>query len=372
MHIAIDVRSLMEGRHSGVEEYTIAIIDALSRVAGSNTYHLFYNSAKEVRLPKFRENVVIHPYKYPNKLFNTSQLLFSSPRWDTLLPVMPDVVFIPNPRLAPLSYGVPLVTTVHDLAFERFPEFLTLRRRLWHQLVRPQLLLQNSDRIIAVSEHTKQDVVHMYGIAPEKINVIYSGVSRSSYSVTPLDVQHIKQKYHISEQFLLFIGTQEPRKNITGVIFAFNAIAHLVPQHLVIAGEQGWKTVGLAAAVASSPYADRIHSIGFVAEQDKAALYAAADLFVYPSFYEGFGFPPLEALLAGTPSVVSFNSSLPEVVGQWATLIDPYNTSELAAVLQEQLATPTRVPESTRQAIREKYSWERAAKETIKILESVV
>lgn len=360
----------MEGRHSGVEEYTIWIIDALSRIAASHTYHLFYNSAKKVTLPKFRENVVLHAFRYPNKFFNTSQLLLNYPKWDRMLPVTPDVVFVPNPRLAPLSYGVPLVTTVHDLSFERFPEFLTMKRRMWHTLMRPQLLLQNSDHVIAVSEHTKEDVVHMYDIDSKKISVIYSGISGST--VSPIDVQRIRRMHDLPEQFLLFVGTQEPRKNIAGVIDAYTAIAHTIPHHLVIAGERGWKTARLARSIASSAYADRIHSMGFVDEVDKSALYAAADLFVYPSFYEGFGFPPLEAMLAGTPAVVSFNSSLPEVVGQWATMIDPYNTPQLASVLQEMLLTPSRVPQSVRAAIREKYSWDRAAKRTIKVLESVV
>lgn len=370
MHIAIDVRSLMEGRHSGVEEYTIRIIDALSRIAASHTYHLFYNSAKKVTLPKFRENVVLHAFRYPNKIFNTSQLLCNRPRWDRMLPVAPDVVFVPNPRLTPLSYGVPLVTCVHDLSFERFPEFLTMKRRLWHTLMRPQLLLQNSDHVIAVSEHTKEDVVHMYGIDSKKISVIYSGVS--STAVSPGDVQRIKRVHGLPEKFLLFIGTQEPRKNIAGVIDAYTAIAHTIPHHLVIAGERGWKTAQLAKSIASSAYGDRIHSMGFVEESEKSALYAAADLFVYPSFYEGFGFPPLEAMLAGTPAVVSFNSSLPEIVGEWATMVDPYNTAQLSSVLRELLTTPTRVPETVRAAIRAKYSWDRAAKETIKVLESVV
>ncbi len=371
MHIAIDVRSLMEGRHSGVEEYTIRIINALSRVAASNTYHLFYSSQKGVKLPKFRENVVVHAFRYPNKLFNTSQLICSRPRWDRMLPVKPDVVFVPNPRLAPLSYGVPLVTTIHDLAFERFPEFLTVKRRIWHASIRPRLLLQNSDHIIAVSGHTKEDVVNMYGIDSQKISIVYSGVFHATHHATPVDVQRVAHSYALPEKFLLFIGTQEPRKNITGVIEAYDAIAHAVPHHLVIAGEHGWKTKHLIAAITQSPHRNKIHTIGCIAEEEKSALYAAADLFVYPSFYEGFGFPPLEAMLAGTPAVVSFNSSLPEVVGQWATMVDPYNTSQLASVLQEMLLTPTRVPEHVRAEIKEKYSWDRAARQTIEILEAV-
>lgn len=372
MHIAIDVRSLVEGRHSGVEEYTIHTIDALSRVGALHTYHLFYNSAKQAHLPKFRENVVVHPFRYPNKLFNTSQLLFKRPCWDTLLPVRPDVVLIPNPHIAPISSNVPFVTTVHDLAFQRFPEFLTSRRRIWHVAIQPRIVMQRSRHIIAVSQHTKEDIIRMYHVSPERISVVYSGVADEAFESTPVDVQRVRRRYALPEQFILFLGTLEPRKNISSVLDAFTGIAHTIPHHLVIAGERGWKNKRLLASIVTSPSRDKIHTIGFIPEQDKAALYAAADVFVYPSFYEGFGFPPLEAMLAGTPAVVSFNSSLPEVVGEWATLVDPYHTPQLASVLQEMLRTPSRVPESVREAIRKKYSWNRAATQTLKILESVV
>lgn len=372
MHIAIDVRSLMGTRHSGVEEYTTQIIRAMSLVAPLHTYHLFYNNAKPVHLPAFRENVVVHPFRYPNKVFNALQWLFRAPRWDKMLKQHIDVVFVPNPRLVPLSYNVPLVTVAHDVSFERFPEFLTLRRRLWHAFMRPRELMQRSDHIIAVSEHTKRDLVDVYGMNSNGVSVVYPGVRSEEPRVRPLDVQRVLTKYNLPSRFVLFVGTMEPRKNIGGVISAFSAVANRISQDLVIAGEQGWKMRRLVSEVAASPYADRIHVIGFVAEEDKNALYAAADLFVYPSFYEGFGFPPLEAMLAGTPAVVSFNSSLPEVVGQWATLIDPYNTPQMAAVLEELLVSPARVPARVQQEIRAKYSWEQAGRETVKILESVV
>ena len=372
MHIAIDVRSLMEGRHSGVEEYTTKIIRAMSATKPMHTYHLFYNSAKQVSLPAFRENVVIHPFRYPNKVMNASQLIFRAPRWDKMLGQHMDVIFVPNPRLTPLSRHIPLVTVAHDVSFERFPEFLTLRRRLWHRLMRPRELFLRSDHVIAVSEHTKWDLTDVYGINPNAISVVYSGVGFEDATVSPLDVQRIMRTYNLPQKFLLFIGTMEPRKNIFGVVEAFSAIAGHVSQHLVIAGEAGWKMRQLQEKIRFLPYGDRIHLIGFVKEEDKHALYSAADLFVYPSFYEGFGFPPLEAMLAGTPAVVSFNSSLPEVVGKFATLIDPYNTSQIAAVLEELLVSPTRVPPRMQQEIREAYSWEKAGKETVKILESVV
>jgi glycosyltransferase involved in cell wall biosynthesis len=369
MRIAVDIRSLMEGRHSGVEEYTIHIVRHLVKVAPRHTYHVFYNSAGRVRLPPLPVGVRVHSFRYANRLFNLAQWLASRPRWDKLVPA--DVFFVPNPRLMPLVSSTPLVTVAHDLSFARFPEFLTIRRRLWHRIMRPRQLMQRSNHIIAVSEHTKQDVTSLYQIPPDKITVVCSGISGGLPPARATQVQRLRQKYSLPGQFILYFGTYEPRKNVPGVIQAFSSIAEKIPHHLVIAGERGWREGTITQAIQDSDQLDKIHRVGFVPEHEKAALYAAADLFVYPSFYEGFGFPPLEALVAGTPVVTSFNSALPEVVGRWATLVDPYNPGQQAAVMYELLLNPQRVPVETRQAIRRIYSWDRAARETIKVIENV-
>lgn len=369
MNIAIDVRSLMEGRHSGVEEYTIEIIRGMLRVAPEHTYHLFYNAARPVTLPEFSGNVRIHRFRYPNKLLNLSQFALAHPRWDRLVPA--DCFFVPSLRLMPLSPTVPLVTTVHDLSFERFPEFFSAKRRAWHRLMRPRALVKNSDHIIAVSHATKEDVKSIYDVPDERISVVYSGVPPSIDVPTSVDIRTVRDLYHLPAKYILFFGTLEPRKNIPSLIRAFDAIAADIPQHLVIAGARGWLTNEIDEAVAAATHRDRIHVPGFIAEHHKAALYGGADLFVYPSFYEGFGFPPLEALLAGTPVITSYNSSLPEVVGEWATLIDPYNPGELALVMKEVIREPPLVTAKIRQAICQKYSWDHAAEKVVDILQKV-
>lgn len=368
MRLAIDIRSLMEGRHSGVEEYTLQIISALQRLAPQHEYHLFYNAARPVVLPAFTAPVQLHRFRFPNKLLNATQWLGGQPRWDRL--VRADCFFMPSLRLLPLKQDTPLITTVHDLSFERFPEFLSWRRRLWHRLMRPRHLMQVSSRLIAVSHATARDLIDLYAVPESKIKVIHSGVAPAP-PPSAADLARVRQTYRLPEKFVLYFGTLEPRKNIPTIVKAFSAVAESFPHHLVLAGAHGWLTRAIDEAVATSPLRERIHLPGFIAQADKAALYAAAAVFVYPSFYEGFGFPLLESLVAGTPTITSSNSSLPEIVGEWASLVDPYDVGELALVLRELLQEPRRVPGAVRKAVQQRYQWDVAGRQTLRVLESV-
>ncbi len=366
MRIAIDVRALMEGRHSGVEEYTIQLINAFLRVAPEHTYHLFYNAWRPVQLPEFAGPVAVHAFRFPNKAFNTLQLITGQPTWDSLLSA--DVFFVPSLRLLPLKPSTPLVTTVHDLSFIRFPELFSWRRRVWHRLIQPQRLMRASHRLIAVSAATAGELRRFYKIASDKITVIHSGVAIQEASLE--DEQAARTQYQLPARYILYFGAKEPRKNIPTIIRAFAALAPQLPHDLVIAGSQGWLMRDIDKMVAESRLESRIHMLGFIPEKDKAALYRGAELFVYPSLYEGFGFPPLEALLAGTPVITSLNASLPEIVGPWAHLIDPYDTAELALVMKDVLQSQQPISTEVRQNIKALYSWDTAARATLDVIEA--
>lgn len=369
MRIAIDVRSLMEGRVSGVEEYLTQLLHALARVAPQHNYHLFYNSARPVNLPRLSSHFQIHAFHYPNKFFNAFQWGLSLPRWDSL--VEADCFFLPSLRLLPLKMGTPLVTTVHDLSFERFPEFFSRQRQRWHRLMKPRQLMERSNHLIAVSQATASDLQELYHIPGNKISVLHSGIAQYSDPISADALRRVRQKYNLPEKFILYLGTLEPRKNVPTIIEAFTAIASQVPHSLVLAGAEGWLTSAIENALKKSSARDRIFLPGFIAQADKATALTAAALFVYPSFYEGFGFPPLEALAAGTPVITSFNSALPEVVGKWAYLINPYEPAELALCMKEALNDPLLITEAVQQEIRETYSWDTTARKTIEVLERV-
>ncbi|TSC72394.1 MAG: Glycosyl transferase group 1 [Parcubacteria group bacterium Gr01-1014_38] len=378
MRIGVDLRCLMDGKRTGVEEYTLGILQAMIRAVPEDTFALFANSRKPMQLPPFSApNVAFRTFRYPNKLFN---LLLKVARWPTLdaLAGGVDVFFVPSIRLAPLRTPCPLVLTAHDLSFVRHPQFFSVERRMWHTLMEPKELAQRATAVIAVSEATAQDVAALYGVSPARITVIPSGIpeymTRASAEPTAStaweqEVQRCKARYRLPERFILYLGTLEPRKNLDGLLDAYTLVrAAGVPHSLVLAGVRGWVDEGFFTRLQHHPYRDDIVLTGFVEDADKPIVYQLAELFVYPSFYEGFGFPPLEALACGTPVVTSFNSAIPEISGEWATLVNPYDPQEIATVVTERLRHSVPVPPDVSQTIRDRYSWERAGRETLRVL----
>ncbi len=374
MRIGIDIRCLMDGGRTGVEEYTLGVLRAMFEQDHEDTFVLFANSRKPMNLPSFSyPNVELRTFNYPNKFFNTLLKVAKRPYIDRLLGV--DVLFVPSVRLAPVSRLCPLVVTFHDLSFVRHPHYFSWKRRIWHLLMNPKQLAAQAKTVIAVSQATADDVQELYGTAKEKLYVIPSGISPNMRRVLPNSegARHVKKRYGLPEKFILFLGTLEPRKNLNGLLSAYNGLRNDgFPHKLVIAGVRGWIGDDFFNRVKNSDYARDILFTGFVYDEDKPALYSLADLFVYPSYYEGFGFPPLEALGCGTPVVTSFNSAIPEVVGDWALLVNPYDPNELYRAMAERLKNPVTIISETSEEVRQKYSWQKAGSETLKILKQAL
>ncbi len=344
MRIGIDIRSLAAGKRSGVEEYTIGLLRELFRVGSEHEYVLFFNAwGKTVPDLAWAEgfaNVRIRRFRIPNRLLNLSLWYLRYPKLDRLIGGT-DVFFMPNLNFAAVSRRTRLMVTAHDLSFEFFPETFSWKQRLWHFAIDFRSLLRRADAIIAVSKSTKDDLLTCYGIPEGKIHVIYSGIDErfAPMDRNSLALVAVQQKYQLPYKFILYLGTIEPRKNLGSLLRAFEvfqrvAIGDMAKYALVLAGQPGWKYQELFEAIRVSPVRDKIHLIGFVADADKPALYSLASVFVYPSFYEGFGFPPLEALASGVPVIASHSASLPEVVGEAGVLIDPYRPDEILQALR--------------------------------------
>jgi glycosyltransferase involved in cell wall biosynthesis len=360
--IAVDGRVLLEPKSGGVFEYADNVLKAL-REQG-HTPHVWANSLA----PSTNEAISTMTH-WPNKALNAAWWLTDRPGLGSLVGVTPDVFWAPNQNFIPATSGARFVLTVHDLSFERYPEFFSLKQRLWHRAVNPKKLCQRADALLAVSEHTKRDLIELYGIAPDKITVTYPGFTNLTYAQ---DVMPMR----LPERYILHVGAMEPRKNQRSLIDAFGQLKTLVGMSdvkLILVGPDGWRNREIRNAIRGASHADDILTFGFVNPREKAELYRRASVFAFPSFYEGFGLPALEAMAAGAPVVASFASSLGEVVGDAGILIDPYRPLELAEALVSILESPAfaaRLSEHGRDRAG-RFTWKSCAEKTAGVFHSL-
>lgn len=376
MNIGIDVRTLMTPFRTGVGEYTYELLKAVFSVSTEEEFFLLYNGQKSISqyLPDWRNNRVHYSgTTWPNKLFNANVALFKSPQLTSSLPQTTklDLVFLPNINFTALPPKTKYILTVHDLSFLLFPKFFSLKQRLWHKFVRPEQLIRNATAIITPSDNTRRDAIERLKISSEKVTTVYPGLCSDFSIPTETDRSRIKKKYQLPNNFILFLGTIEPRKNIVGLIESFirlkkNGGELVKDTELVIAGAEGWNDSAIKQLIKNTP---QVRSIGFVSEADKSALYSLAKVFVYPSFYEGFGFPVLEAMSVGTPVITSNRSSLPEITNGAASLVDPYAVHEMTEALQLLLTNETARNLYSARGFEQaaKFSWNKTAREFLDI-----
>lgn len=381
MKIGIDVRCLSEGRQTGVEEYTINLLKNIFKEDKQNKYVLFFNAFKKSKADfswiKKHSNVELKAFHYPNKLLNLFFWYLRWPKADKMLGGV-DYFFMPNINFIALSKKTKLILTVHDLSFEYFPETFSWKRRLWHWFVSPKSLSDSAEKIVAVSKSTRNDLADLYKIPKEKIEVIYNGVSDKFKVIdrNNLKLLETKEKYNLPFNFILFLGTFEPRKNIIGVVEAYEFLRKenkktLKRYKLVIAGSPGWKSKKIKNRINRSEFKEDIILLNFVGEDDKVYLYNLSSLFVYPSFFEGFGIPPLEAMKCGADVVSSNNSSLSEVVGFGGLMVDADRPEELALVCKEFLLNKNMKEKFSREKLRQiqKFSWGKSARSFINLFD---
>jgi glycosyltransferase involved in cell wall biosynthesis len=376
MKIGIDIRVLMDEYYSGVSEYALNLIKAILEIDKDNDYFFFYNSAGDMsgRIPSingFKGGVSL---RYPNKIFGLLlQKTFKFPKIDKITDV--DLFFMPHINFISLSKDSKKVITIHDLSFLRYPEFFSRRKNLWHKLINVKKMLPEFDRVVAVSKSTKNDIMELCGISDEKIEVIYSGIGEE-FCVNNEDgyvirkKNEIRNKYQISGKFILSLCNLEPRKNIPGIIEAYDILRKNHPSRkdykLVIAGARAWKSEKIVNARDSSVFKDDIQFIGYIKREEKSFLYNMASLFVYPSFYEGFGFPPLEAYYCGTKVIAGNNSSLPEIASDKAIFVNPFNATEIMLAMNEALNSLEEIPRENTE-----FKWNSAAFEYKNLFEKI-
>jgi len=380
MKIGIDIRCLMNRNYSGVAEYTYNLLDNIFKIDNQNKYFLFYNSQKDIsaNLPRFDyPNVELRGFNYPNKFFNFSLRFFKKPQIDKLMGEL-DIFYTPNFNFLSLSTQPNKIITAHDISFTFFPKFFSKKRVLWHKFINPQDLLKLQNKIITVSQNTKNDLIKHYNIRGDKIKVIYSGVDHNLYKKledSDPKFQKVIKNYKLPENFILYLGTIEPRKNIETVIEAFSKLKtdkKFTNLSLVIAGDKGWKYKRVFKTAANSIYSKDINFIGYVEREDKPYLYNLAKIFIFPSFYEGFGLPVLEAQACGTPVITSLNSSLNEISNNSAYLINSDYVNQLKNAVCNLLTNQNLAAEYSKKGIAnsQKFNWVKTAKTTLEFLKS--
>jgi len=300
------------------------------------------------------------------------------PRWDlTARPALPaslraaDLVHATNhAAVPPAGEGQRLVVTVHDLAVERFPRLFP---RPWRLLYRLGLraAVRRADAIVTPSRNTAEDLLSRTGVDPARLHVVPLA---PTLPVGPLDVDEILGRLKVPSRFVLFVGTLEPRKNLVRLVRAYRRVAATgLPQSLVLAGPLGWHHESLMRELALEGPGEIVMT-GALSGQEMDALYRAADVFAYPSLYEGFGLPVAEAMARGVPTVASSTSSIPEVAGDAALGVDPRSVPEIARAI-ESLLTDVELAErcaARGRAQAERFSWDETARKTLEVYERVL
>jgi glycosyltransferase involved in cell wall biosynthesis len=270
-----------------------------------------------------------------------------------------------------LTPNIPLVITSHDLAIFREPETYQFSRVLyWRKLF--EHAIQKASCVVAISNSTRDDLIEIMHVPPTKIRVIYCGVNSSFRSINDGDVlERVRMKYGLPKDFLLFVGLFSPRKNIAGILKSFAILKNKfkIPHHLVIVGEKGWRYKSDLELVNKLGLGKSVLFPGFIKEDDLTAVYNIADVFVFPSLYEGFGLPVLEAMACGTPVVTSNISSLPEVVGSAGILVNPHDHEEIASAIYRLLTDKKLSSRFTKEGLERSshFTWEKAAAEMLAI-----
>ena len=364
MVIGIDIRCLGGKKLTGVGIYTFSIIKNILISDNINEYKLFYNSLTPLE-SKIRKELVQYPNVklinkgIPNKLFNLA-LILKLIKLDRVVKGV-DYFWFPNLNFWSVSNKCKTIITIHDLSYKILPWAYSYKMRLWHLLVSPKKKLNKADRIIAVSENTKNDLIKIYNLDDSKIIVIYPGIE--------LEHQGFKiEDLGLPKKYILYLGTLEPRKNVESIIQAFEEIKDPY-LHLVIAGGKGWLYRRIIKSINKSSKKEQIFLLDYIHPDERWNLYQKAKMLIWPSYYEGFGFPPLEAMSQGCPVITSANSSLPEVIGNSALLINPYNISEIISFFIR-LLTDNELREDLITIGKEKikkFSWQNTALEILKL-----
>ncbi len=369
MRVALNARHLRSDRLEGIGMVTEEVMRRIVASHPDDQFHYFFDRRSD---PRFHHgpNVKAHDVFPPTRLPVLIRYWLNHPVRSKIHKDGADVFFSPD-GFIPLGLAVPKVSMVHDAAFLRHPELLPTHIRKFYDTWMPRYLAY-TDHIITVSQFSKQELIAGYGIHPDKISVVYNGVSGVYRPATEEQKQETRRFYTEGEPYFLYLGALHPRKNILTLVKAYEAWrkAGTGSHKLVIAGRPSWHTDELETAIRQSPYQKDIRLTGYIPEDQAIRYMAAAEALIYPSVYEGFGLPVLEAMSCGVPVICSNASALPEVAGDAALVFDLMDMQQLTQHMETIVSDMSLRNQLIQKGLerRKLFSWDRAAKEIYEIL----
>jgi glycosyltransferase involved in cell wall biosynthesis len=363
LRIGIDYTAAVR-QGAGIGRYTRELVRSLAKLDRGHDYVLFAAAGgqqpADTAWPRsFQMRSVPLSDRALTILWHRLRL----PLWVELATGPLDIFHSPDFVLPSVRRAKTLVT-VHDLSFIRYPQCADANLRAYLNQVVPRSV-QRADLVLADSQSTKDDLVELLGVEPDKIEIVYPGVEERFHPIEDQALlDEVRRRYTLPPRFILGVGTLQPRKNFTRLIEAFADLRFAIRDlRLVIAGGKGWLYEEIFATVERLGLEEKVVFPGFVADEHLPALYNLADLFVFPSLYEGFGLPPLEALACGTPVITSDASSLPEVVGQAGLMVEATDVEALAQAMKQVLEDDALQEEMIARGLEQarKFTWQKAA-----------
>jgi len=377
--IFVDAEVLTVPHFSGIGHYTLEMLQALDNILDSRpdvqvTLGVYFRRMQKIKSYGFR-NFKFRRSPFPLRISNALKIRELQPFYDLFFGK--HIYLFPNYTAWPLLFSKS-ISIIYDLSFEYYPQYAEPRNQKFLS-DNVKKTVEWSNKIITISENSKKEILDFYSLPKDGVKIVYPGIDQSTFFRWPAqEVARVKARYGVHGKYILFVGNIEPRKNLKNLLLAYESLDESIRKEysLLLIGARGWLDNEIFEIIERLRMSGNFiqQPIGYVEDADRAALYSGATLFVYPSMYEGFGIPPVEAMTCGVPTITSDNSSLPEAVGDAAIMVPSSSPKKIASAMTKVLGSNNReLNNMVRKGFvnADKFSWQNEADKLMKIFEEV-